>query len=199
MACTAALTRRPVANLLLCPEIQSQTSRRWQSTYRRTKKRLRIKPDASFSPSSSSAAHIIHNPPSSAPSVYLTPTKFLPADDVRRTLRRNLEDSTAANISSEALPSLLQAEKEPKKYLTKEEIETMRELRKSDPMLWSRNRLAEKFGCSTLFVGMACEAAGEKKAIQRQILTAVQSRWGLKRTMAREDRQLRKELWGRDK
>ncbi|OAL71700.1 mitochondrial 54S ribosomal protein YmL20 [Trichophyton violaceum] len=196
MACTAALTRRPALNLLLCPELQSQASRRWQSTYRRTKKRLRIKPDASFAPSSSTEAHIIHNPPSSAPSVYLTPTKFLPADDIRRTLRGKLESTADVNVDE--LPSLLQAEK-PKKYLIKEEIEAMRELRKSDPMHWSRSRLAEKFGCSTLFVGMACEAAGEKKAIQRQILTAVQSRWGLKRTMAREDRQLRKEVWGRDK
>ncbi|KAF3479984.1 mitochondrial 54S ribosomal protein YmL20 [Arthroderma uncinatum] len=197
MASTAALTRRPVLNLLFCPEFQPQLSRRWQSSYRRTKKRLRVKPDASFSPSSSTECHIIHNPPSSAPSVYLTPTKFLPANDVRRTLRR--ESETAADASPAQSLSNGYRDRGEKKYLSKEEIEAMRELRKSDPMVWSRAKLAERFGCSNLFVGMVCEAAVEKKAIQRQILTAVQSRWGVKRTMAREDRQLRKELWGRDK
>ncbi|KAK2871806.1 hypothetical protein FQN49_002814 [Arthroderma sp. PD_2] len=198
MASTAALTRRPVLNLLFCPEFQPQFTRRWQSSYRRTKKRLRVKPDASFSPSSATESHIIHNPPSSAPSVYLTPTKFLPANDVRRTLRRESETT----VDVDQLPPIgrqRQTPAEKRKYLTKEEIDSMRALRKSDPMLWSRNKLAERFGCSHLFVGMACEADPEKKAIQRQILSAVQSRWGIKRTMAREDRELRKELWVQDK
>jgi len=45
---------------------------------------------------------------------------------------------------------------------------------------------------------MVCEAGPEKKAMQKQVLEAVKSRWGTKRTLAREDRALRKEAWATD-
>ncbi|KAJ5219794.1 mitochondrial 54S ribosomal protein YmL20 [Penicillium chermesinum] len=88
---------------------------------------------------------------------------------------------------------------EPNKYhLTPADIEEIRKLRLSDPMTWSRYKLAKRFDCSALFIAMVCEASPEKKEIQKQVLEAVQSRWGPKRRMAREDRQLRREAWGRD-
>nr|POE54360.1 54s ribosomal protein l20, mitochondrial [Quercus suber] len=61
--------------------------RRDQSTYARTRKALRVKPDPSFLPSTTEPRdHIIFNPPSSLPSVYHTPSKFLPKTDPRRKL-----------------------------------------------------------------------------------------------------------------
>nr|POF01009.1 54s ribosomal protein l20, mitochondrial [Quercus suber] len=61
--------------------------RRDQSTYTRTRKALRVKPDPSFHPSTTEPQdHIIYNPPSSLPSVYHTPSKFLPKSDPRRKL-----------------------------------------------------------------------------------------------------------------
>ena len=91
MATAIVTSKRPILALpFLLPSLSESVaieSRRSQSSYRRSKPRLRVKPDASFGPSSDqSQEHIIYNPPSSAPSVYQTPSKFLPADDVRRTL-----------------------------------------------------------------------------------------------------------------
>ncbi|KAK2747895.1 hypothetical protein FQN57_001486 [Myotisia sp. PD_48] len=199
MASTISLSRRPTLNLFSSCEFLPPISRRNQSTYRRTKKRLRVAPDASFAPSTTpSGAHIIHNPPSSAPSVYITPTIFLPRDDIRRKLRTDPFEQPG---DAEKLPSLF-PESTPsvgKKLLSEEDIQEMRNLRSGDPMTWSRGKLAARFGCSPLFVSMVCEASKEKKDIQRQILSAVRSRWGASKTLAREDRELRKELWSKDR
>lgn len=169
-------------------------AKRHQSSYRRTKQRLRVKPDASFGPSQPGRDQIIYNPPSSAPSVYHTPSKFLPVNDVRRAMRP--ETATATNVNE--LPSVYKAEAERKYHLTPADVEEIRKLRLSDPMTWSRYSLAKRFECSPLFIAMVCEASPEKKQIQKQVLEAVQSRWGPKRRMAREDRKLRREAWGRD-
>ncbi|OJD31742.1 60s ribosomal protein [Diplodia corticola] len=66
----------------------AHTQRRHESTTRRQLNRLRSVPSAPYATPSPShtADHIIFNPPSSAPSVYHTPLKFLPAHDRRREL-----------------------------------------------------------------------------------------------------------------
>jgi Mitochondrial ribosomal protein subunit L20 len=170
-------------------------TRRNQSSYRRSKQRLRIKPDASFGPPDQPHDHIIYNPPSSSPSVYDTPTKFLPADDLRRILRAQ---SGSDSAESPKLPLVFKDMQEKKYHLTQADIEEIRRLRLSDPITWSRWRLAKRFDCSPLFIAMVCEASPQKKEIQKQVLEAVRSRWGAKRRLAREDRQLRKERWGTD-
>lgn len=200
MATFSAVSRRPfIALPFLIPSCEpvALELRRNQSSYRRTKQRLRVKPDASFGFSSDQTQdHIIFNPPSSAPSVFHTPTKFLPPDDARRTLRTDV--SMKSDQNPENLPPVFNSPTEKKYHLTPSDIEEIRKLRLSDPMTWSRWKLAKRFDCSPMFIGMVCEASPQKKEIQRQVLEAVQSRWGLKRRMAREDRQLRKESWGKD-
>lgn len=64
------------------------TQRRHESTTRRQLNRLRSVPTApSFTPAASQTSdQIVFNPPSSAPNVYHTPLKFLPASDRRREL-----------------------------------------------------------------------------------------------------------------
>lgn len=200
MAAVIVAPKRPFLALpFLLPSLSESVaveSRRNQSSYRRTKQRLRVKPDASFGISSDqSQEQIIFNPPSSAPSVYHTPTKFLPADDIRRTLRT---DASTNSHNAEDLPPVFKSTPEKKYHLNQSDIEEIRRLRLSDPMTWSRWKLAKRFDCSPMFIAMVCEASPQKKEIQRQVLEAVQSRWGTKRRMAREDRQLRKESWGRD-
>jgi hypothetical protein len=199
MAAFVTISKRPILGLpFLLPSCEPATLelRRAQSTYRRTKQRLRIKPDASFGSSSNNTqAHIIHNPPSSAPSAYHTPLKFLPPNDVRRAL---YSDASSKSQNPEALPSVFKTAPERKYHLTREDVAEIRKLRSSDPILWSRWKLAKRFNCSPIFIAQACEASPQKKEIQRQVLEAVQSRWGKARRMAREDRQLRKESWGRD-
>ncbi|KAJ5937468.1 hypothetical protein N7454_004768 [Penicillium verhagenii] len=103
-----------------------------------------------------------------------------------------------ASLNATNLPNVHKINDEAKYHLTPSDIEEIRKLRLSDPMTWSRHKLAKRFECSPLFIAIACEASPEKKQIQKQVLEAVQSRWGPKRRMAREDRQLRREAWGRD-
>ncbi|KAL1962803.1 hypothetical protein VTN77DRAFT_9172 [Rasamsonia byssochlamydoides] len=198
MATISVVPRRPLLALpFLLPswcESATVTPRRNQSSYRRTKQRLRVKPDASFGPSDQPRDGIIFNPPSSAPSVYHTPTKFLPPDDVRRTLRQD----TSEQAAEPDFPPVFNKTQEKKYHLTPADIEEIRRLRLGDPMTWSRWKLAKRFQCSPIFIAMVCEASPQKKEIQKQVLEAVQSRWGVKRRMAREDRQLRKQAWSSD-
>ncbi|KAJ5377877.1 uncharacterized protein N7496_005286 [Penicillium cataractarum] len=202
MATSIAASKRPFLTLpFLLPSWSDSLalgSRRYQSSYRRTKQRLRVKPDAIFGASHQGRDQIIYNPPSSAPSVYHTPSKFLPSNDARRSMR--IEDAANANPTDkvEDLPNVYRSDPERKYHLTPEDVEEIRKLRLSDPMTWSRHKLAKRFECSPLFIAMVCEASPEKKQIQRQVLEAVQSQWGPKRRMAREDRKLRREAWGRD-
>lgn len=169
---------------------------RYQSSYRRTKQRLRIKPDASFGQSSQlQEGQILHNPPSSVPSVYYTPMKFLPSNDVRRTLR---SDKLSESSEVQDLPTVFRDTVEKKYHLSKSDVEEIRRLRLSNPMNWSRWKLARRFQCSPVFIAMVCEVGKQKREMQKQVLQAVQSRWNPKRRIAREDRQLRKDTWGRD-
>jgi hypothetical protein len=197
MATSIAATRRPFLTLpFLLPSLSDSLAlgfRRNQSSYRRTKQRLRVKPDTSFASSQQGHDHIIHNPPSSAPNVYHTPSKFLPADDVRRA-----STLSTTTTNAEDLPGVYKSVPERKYHLTPSDIEEIRNLRMTDPMTWSRNKLAKRFECSPVFIAMVCQASPEKREIQARILEAVQSRWGPKRRMAREDRQLRREAWGQD-
>src|SRR5205814_2861816 len=72
------------------------TSQRHESSFQRTKKKLNVKPESSIllSHMSPQHDHIIFNPPSTAPSVFHTPLKFVPKDDKRRQLLESMAGST---------------------------------------------------------------------------------------------------------
>lgn len=177
---------------------------RHQSTYRRARKALKIKPDPSFLPSKTETQdHIILNPPSSAPNVYHTPLKFLPADDPRRQMHTLLEKRKALLSSKNPQPvkaSSLQPVRpvyEKKYHVQSAQIDEIRKLRAEDPVFWTRIRLADKFKCSQFFISLCCNSP-EMAARHQRELELVKARWGRKRTEAREDRVERKKLWGRD-
>ncbi|KAF7504625.1 hypothetical protein GJ744_002052 [Endocarpon pusillum] len=188
-----------------CNNLLALISLRHQSSYRRTRSRLNIKPDPSFLPSKTEPHdHIIYNPPPSAPNVYHTPTIFLPKTDRRRQLHeeaaaRNSRLSATSSSPPPELPPPVRPTYQKRYHLTQEDMEEMRRLRREDPIEWSANKLAKKFDTSSIFVAFVTEGiAKEKREQQKQVTEIVKSRWGVKRRTAREDRALRKERWGRD-
>ena len=86
---------------------------------------------------------------------------------------------------------------EKKYHLSDKEIEEIRQLRTQDPYTWTRVKLAEKFGCSQFFVGMIVKAPERAKEVEKEHASA-RRKWGQRRREAREDRERRKDLWGRD-
>ncbi|KAK8185543.1 mitochondrial ribosomal protein subunit L20-domain-containing protein [Phyllosticta citribraziliensis] len=195
------------------------TQRRYAATTRRHNKFLKSVPSAPiFTPHQSVAADtIIYNPPSSAPNVYHTPLKFLPANDRRRQLAALQARAAAAHLASsygnilsssssssnpsssnpaQKLPPPLRQPYEKKYHLTETDVAEIRRLRASDPVTWSRQKLADKFECSPFFVGLVAPAPehAQRKADEVEEL---KKRWGPRRRAAREDRKRRKEMWGR--
>jgi hypothetical protein len=200
------LLRRPICEFLSgrssCLLAGSVAARRNESSYRRTKKKLNVKPDVSFGLSKDSPRqdHIIFNPPSSAPSVFHTPLKFLPKEDNRRQLFSVAQNSTLG-IDDEAKlppPVLKQKAGYQRYHLTQEDVAEIRRLRTSDPNTWTRLKLARKFNCTSLFIGICCQAPPEKVALEKAKIEAIRERWGPKRRMAREDRVKRREAAYRD-
>ncbi|KAK0626833.1 mitochondrial ribosomal protein subunit L20-domain-containing protein, partial [Immersiella caudata] len=186
---------------------------RQKSTASRTKRALNIPPHSSFlsspadtsDPTVATGSHIVFNPPSSAPSVYHTPFKFLPKSDPRR--RANLTatlfgssttikfnpDGDSATAIAERLPVV--RPEGPKTYhLTEADVAEMRRLRYTDPVTNSVTALATRFKCPKLFVVMCCHspAQHQKEAAARK--EAVKNRWGPRKTAAREDRYRRKQM-----
>lgn len=193
------------------------TCRRNAASYRRTRKMLRVKQDPSFAPTTTETTeHIIFNPPPSAPNVYHTPPKFLPASDPRRELHLEAEamaaagtpkkpSSVLATIAAQRAASQPKAENlkpirpiyEKKYHLTQDDIDEIRRLRKEDPRYWSRLRLAEKFDCSQFFISL-CVTAPEHAKEKEAEVEAVKARWGRRKTEARVARAERKKLWGQE-
>ena len=180
----------------------SKVARRHESSSRRTTKRLRTKPDPSFTASISPSQvrdHIVFNPPSSAPSPYQTPSAFLPSNDPRRALRSQYrEHANPHNDPDQPLPPPLRIAQPRKYHLEPKEISEIRRLRDLDPFKYTRIKLAEQFGCTPYFVGIVAPTTKKKKDHENKILEQIKSRWGKRRTEAREDRKKRRELWGRD-
>ncbi|KAG1148583.1 hypothetical protein G6F37_002522 [Rhizopus arrhizus] len=81
--------------------------------------------------------------------------------------------------------------RQPKQYstLAEKEINEIRQLRESDPTTWTRSKLAKKFGCSELYIGMV--APLKNNTVQsEQVLDH-----GYRRQLIKENRQKRKALW----
>ncbi|KAH7255414.1 mitochondrial ribosomal protein subunit L20-domain-containing protein [Fusarium redolens] len=175
---------------------------RGHKTTSRTKRSLKIAPHESFLPDRKAAFpasdSIIYNPPSSEASPLHTPFIFLPHNDPRRaalTRMRHTPGSPLEPIAPGKLaPKMDYPRRNPVYNLKAEDIREMKRLRADDPVTWSVNKLAEKFGCSPIFVKMAAPAPkthveGLKRKQERR-----ESRWGAIRTAAREDRKRRTEM-----
>ncbi|KAK4241416.1 mitochondrial ribosomal protein subunit L20-domain-containing protein [Achaetomium macrosporum] len=191
---------------------------RQKSSSARTRRALNIPPHQSFLGFNSgsdgatrpTSDEIIFNPPSSAPSVFHTPFKFLPPSDPRRraNLASELFASSTHNPSSTSPLSSASASEatpspedlplaggvpplKPRHHLTKEDIEEMRRLRAEDPVKNSVLNLSRQFQCSKLFVLMCCQAPKEHREKIKSELEQVKARWGPRRRAAREERHRR--------
>lgn len=172
-------------------------SRRHESSYRRNKSRLNVKPDQSFLITSGSPQedHIIFNPPSSAPSVFHTPLKFLPPSDKRKEFLA--ATANRMGFSQTKLPPPMR----PKEinilrgHLTEAEIKQIQNLNNKDPNTWTNRTLARKFNCSSEFVSVCLRHAGGDPSARKAEMKAkweyISSQWGPRRKKAREDRQKR--------
>lgn len=183
----------------LCSRVLQPVQKRHESSYRRSRSKLNIKPDPNFLPTKTEQHdHIIYNPPSSMPNVYHTPTIFLPKDDKRRAIQASLQPYSQAQIPAESIPAI-QERREKRYHLTEADVQEMRRLRDEDPVKWSQTALERKFDCAPQFVQIVIRGMTKEKAKQQRAVNAVvRSNWGVKRRTAREDRAIRKERWYTD-
>ncbi|EPQ63476.1 Bgt-3756 [Blumeria graminis f. sp. tritici] len=179
-------------------------ARRHESSSRRNRSRLNVKPEPSFllPKGSPRENHIIFNPPSSAPSVYETPRKFLPPDDIRKKLIHSAAGHS--HHSSKDIPPLMR----PKEYnplrghLKEADIAEIQRLNNLDRNFWTNRKLARKFQCSSEFVSVCLRHAGGDPSVRKAEMKAkweyIQSQWGPRRRKAHEERQKRWQLALRD-
>ena len=187
----------------LCAELLSPVQKRQESTYRRARSKLNIKPDPAFVPTKTEQHdHIIYNPPPSMPNVYHTPTIFLPHHDKRRAIQAALQPLPQMQLEVEKLYRVDQKGWKPPQELAQlkqADVDEIRRLRLEDPVKWTQNRLADNYNCSNTFVGRIIKGLSKEKTQQQRAVTeVVRSSWGNKRRIAREDREIRKDKWYRD-
>ncbi|KAF8635845.1 hypothetical protein AX15_000038 [Amanita polypyramis BW_CC] len=136
----------------------------------------------------------IHRPPPTAPSPFSLTTA--PASPLLQ--QRNPAPPTDASTPLPPIsrPSL---DKPQLERLSDEDVEKIRQLRRSDPGLYTRSKLAKMFGCTQTFVGAI---AGLKKSQRRAMITKEEERrekerasWSEKKQIVRAVRTKRREMW----
>jgi hypothetical protein len=95
------------------------------------------------------------------------------------------------------LPDPVRQPYEKKYHLSEGDVAEIQRLRTQDPVTWTRVRLAEKFGCSQFFVGLVAKNKAKAESVMKSH-EAAREKWGARRKIAKEDRERRKALWGRD-
>ena len=140
----------------------------------------------------------IHRPPPTIPS----PESFTtaPSSPLLRPTTQPL--GTVTSFADPSLPPVSRPSLVPKKRyprMTDQDIQSMKELRYSDPSKWTCTKLAAKFNCSPGFVSLV---AGLKSSDWKSQLrhTAVQhqsarDKWGEKKALLQKIRVKRREFW----
>ncbi|RKP07952.1 mitochondrial ribosomal protein subunit L20-domain-containing protein [Thamnocephalis sphaerospora] len=93
------------------------------------------------------------------------------------------------------LPPPLKPTVEKKYHLTEADQAEMRRLREEDPAHWTQKRLAEKFGCSRMFVALVAPCPTGRRAALESDLELVREKHGYKRRLIGLNRQRRRQLW----
>ena len=83
--------------------------------------------------------------------------------------------------------------------MTDEAIQSMKELRNSDPATWSCTKLAARFGCSPGFVSLMAglKASDRKKKVENVAKEHQRSRdqWGEKKALLQKIKAKKREFW----
>lgn len=197
MSSLIATTRRAPALLPLrataVPSLDT-TQRRSHQTTARTKRALRIRPHPShlLRDTSSPTDEITFNPPSSQPTPFHTPFKFLPPTDPRRSNNLHLLFPASAPIAY--LPPETKPSRDKSYHLTKEDVEEMRRLRWEEPETWTMKKLAAKYKCSTKFVKIAARVTDEYKKKLEEGKRRRMATWGPRKMKAYREKGQRIEM-----
>ncbi|PWN41092.1 FAD/NAD(P)-binding domain-containing protein [Ceraceosorus guamensis] len=81
------------------------------------------------------------------------------------------------------------------KSLTADEISLIRQLRAEDPIKWTGNQLAKRFGCSPTFIRIIAPAPKEVRQVRKEHEEARKENWGMNKRLSVEGRKARRELW----
>ncbi|TFY83790.1 hypothetical protein EWM64_g215 [Hericium alpestre] len=131
----------------------------------------------------------IHRPPSSAPTPFSYTTN--PTSPLLR--------SSSSKPVDAPLPPPLRPTAAQKPRLSEEQLYEMRRLRASNPTLYTRKKLAEKFNCSEAFVGLVTPLSRQQQRValdrRDQEHERARAQWGEKKLIVREIRKKRKEFW----
>lgn len=191
---------RPAARLL-APRLPLVPSRGHKTTAR-TKRSLKISPHESFLPDRRTtfpaADSIIYNPPASEASPLHTPFIFLPSNDARRAaitrLRHTPGSPVAPPVEGKLPPATRHSRRDPNYNMTAADVKEMKRLRNEDPITWTANVIARKFGCSEVFVSMAAPAPPDYLKALKAKQERREARWGAIRKHAKEERVRRTEM-----
>ncbi|KAI9596171.1 mitochondrial ribosomal protein subunit L20-domain-containing protein [Syncephalis fuscata] len=113
---------------------------------------------------------------------------------VSRVPQTNTADAQP-NSTSTTLPPPIKPIVEKKFHLTAADKEAMRTLRAQDPVHWTQKRLAEKFGCSRLFVALTAPCPDAQRQVLTKKVEETREGHGYKRRLIGLNRQRRRQLW----
>lgn len=169
----------------------------------------------------------IHRPPASAPSPYslsvapasplLRPRTMSVGGDTTTTKKKkkggrqpqpepqppSTTTTTTTPSSSSLLPPVIRSRREQKEEspprMSDEDLARLKSLRRSDPTLYTRGKLAGMFGCSPTFVGMVAplkksQCRAMHKELER-VHEKARGKWSEKHQIVMEIRKRRRELW----
>ncbi|KIL67853.1 hypothetical protein M378DRAFT_72661 [Amanita muscaria Koide BX008] len=141
----------------------------------------------------------IHRPPPTAPSPFSLTTA--PASPLLQSKPTPLTDATGAPVPLPPIsrPRLNKASSPALERLSDEDVQKMRQLRRSDPQTYTRTKLADMFGCTQTFVGaVAALKKSQRKAVIRkeeEKMGTQRAGWSEKKVLVREIKAKRRLLW----
>jgi len=140
----------------------------------------------------------VHRPPPTIP----TPESFTTAPSSPLLRLPFQPQGSKTSLTDPSLPPISRPSLIPKKQysrMTDEDIQSMRELRHSDPVKWTRTKLATQFNCSPGFVSlMAGLKSSDWKKQVRNVASEhqlVREKWGEKRALLQKIRAKRRDFW----
>jgi len=136
----------------------------------------------------------IYRPPPTAPSPFSLTTA--PASPLLQSSKPDEKTGNPLPLPPISRPSL---NKPPLERLSDEDVEKIRQLRRSDPQTYTRTKLAKMFGCTQTFVGAvaALKKSQRRAAIRKEEekRSGERAGWSEKKTLVREIRAKRRLLW----
>ena len=140
----------------------------------------------------------IHRPPPTAPSPFST--TILPSSPLLHPSTSSGEKSPAEQSTVSVPPRLRKERHFPEnRVLTEADFEKMRELRASNPIFYTRTRLAKEFNCPPFLVAqkVPLDRKIKKEAIEKVELEheEIRSKWGEQKSLAMAIKKKRREFW----